>query len=522
MGTIQRAGGTIYIKQASPTAIVEYSTDALQWREIIWPCRIKNLSPSETTLLVILFETDITLTSTSHYFICDSEWIQIGDRCLRPNGTRPTITIKGITNYLGLINNGNIQTSADGKSNIYIYNLFVHSDSSTIDNDFIYGGGWVGQSGFALNASSNVIRNCSSDGWIYNGGGIMGSQAARLGEMIIENCSSSGNIMQGGGIVGGAAGVYGTIHIRRCYSTGNIEVGGGIVGSSAVMYNPSTMIVEDCYSLGDISTGGGIVGPFCGLNGAVSPIISRCYSRGNIQTPDSGGIIGSTYDNRVIQLQNCYSFGTIADYSGGIIVPGTSANVSHCYAANGDWKDMIANNSLQYTPNSTGYGTIWSQPNGSDRPYILSYMHSADSPYSLCPTDTAQSTIMAGEYTTGAVVSGYTHKILQINNEAPSTFSSISINESSGSIITNADTPPDDYDIYIYSTKNPYSITRYTLTVTSNMTDCCAKIPTGLPFSTRADILIGNILNTGIATPIRYASYEAYMKKRIAAASRRV
>ncbi len=43
-----------------------------------WPCTIVNSAPAQATLLTVSFDTDITLTAVNQFFICGSEWIQIG------------------------------------------------------------------------------------------------------------------------------------------------------------------------------------------------------------------------------------------------------------------------------------------------------------------------------------------------------------------------------------------------------------------------------------------------------------
>ncbi len=535
MGAIEKAGeGTILIRQTGPSAAVEYSiNDGVDWDPVPWPCTVTNTSPA-AGFVIVSFTTDITLTGTNvndQFFICGSDTLQFGDNCLRTNGTRPTITISGANAYPGLVKNGS--DTVDGKGNISIRNLVVNADNSSLANY----SGWIGHPYFGKGTFGSEIIYCASTGIIGSfSGGITGAYtAAQFGRIYIQYCSSEGNIGNScGGIVGPALGYVGresgtgsgVIQIHNCYSKGEIrEDGGGIVGSTAD--SAFELYVEDCYSQGDIlgSGAGGIVGSGCGASGNSIVNITRCYSEGAISGPDTGGIVGAgTYDG--INVVNCYSAGAITGGgAGGILTGGdTSTGVANCYVANDAWDDTAAATALHGVPSPiTGYGTDWIQPNGLGSPYLLSSNHGTPSPYGYCLENVKTANIVAGEATPAAVMSGYTHQILQINSNTPSAYPYITIDPATGAIKTAAETAGRIFIIYVFSHKNPYSVTEWQLTVTEApqpASGCCTPIPAGLDYDVRADMQIGRILNSGIAAPPRYSSYEEYIKKRIAAAAR--
>ena len=84
---------------------------------------------------------------------------------LKPDGTRPVITIDGVTNYPGFIRNG--LNGLNGYNNVYVMNLEIRSAGVT---DLENGGGWFGQGHFGNNttAASNVFVNCHSTGIVTN------------------------------------------------------------------------------------------------------------------------------------------------------------------------------------------------------------------------------------------------------------------------------------------------------------------------------------------------------------------
>ena len=518
--TISAAGGNIYIRQGEYD--VEYSLDEESWYTIYWPCSIENTASDINfeinNIIFVNFTTDITMISTNHYFIVLTGGIIFGNLMLRPDWTRPKITVDGVSNYPGLVQNGD--SNSNGHAFIGIFNLEIEA---TNESSLVVEGGWFAQAHFGGNSDLNIIVNCYTSAPIGdNCGGIAGSNLAKdLGNAQIVGCYTTGTIGENaGGIVGVNAGeLGGNVDIIRCFSTGSIgDSAGGIVGrycGGHGNYNGNTgnIVISECYSTGIISIrAGGIVGMYCGNdgNGNLGTVgIMRSYSNGTIGE-DAGGIVGST-PGGYITVTNCMSTGAISasSFSGGIY--GRSFNFNnqsaqYCYTSGlktgattggiygGSASDILTNSISNYSeennsgtgwtdsnakitllgiPTTTMYGTHWSQPDGFNTHYKLSY--SSFSPYILFFefNDEISETIVAGGQTTPPVGSGFTHKILQINGLMPYNFPELSINANTGVIGTAISQVSRVYEIYIYSTMNPYAVTLFTLTVEGSQAKQC-------------------------------------------------
>jgi hypothetical protein len=526
LGPMSNAGIQVGVGSAIPLYIrqgdenVEYSLDQDNWTEISWPYTINNPS-TEFVLVSVIFTTDITLTSNNQYFIVETGGIQFGDYLLRPDGTRPIITVADSNAYPGLVQNGT--SSSNGHGFIFIMNLEIASRDSTLAEE----GGWFAQAHYGGNAGPNIIANCCTSSPIPNNcGGIAGSNLAKdVGLLQIVGCYTTGTIGENaGGIIGIHAGeLGGTVEIDRCFSTGLIgNSAGGIAGVYCGGHGGQIRILNS-YSTGEISIGGGgIVGMFCSTD-AESQFgrteIYRCYSNGAIGE-DAGGIVGSTpggwsvRTNEVgytIEVTNCFSTGAISSssFSGGIYgrsFKSESQFAKYCYTSGlktGDvtggiyggsasdvltnswnnyseentfgtgWSDITAKEVLIQPPTTTMYGSIWCQPDGYNTPYKLS--SSAFSPYTLTfyENDEITETIVAGGETTGPIASGFTYKLLQVNGLMPSNFPELVINENTGKIRTAITKETKTYEFYIYSTINPYAVTLLTLTVTPSDAKLC-------------------------------------------------
>jgi hypothetical protein len=343
-----RSTGIIYLQQSEND--IQWSTNTLSdWQTIGFPCTlINNAWTQSTSILTVKQYSDLIINSASGYFQMGSEYITF-------DGNGYTITISGLTNYIGLINNGN-NSSGSGKSNITLENLIVNSDnnSSTLAD----GAGWIGQQYFGegtgtLGGIINTANNCINYGNIYGynspyySGGIFGVYAGNnYGTVIVNNCVNYGNVgdnsnYYGGGIFGGYAGNnYGIVTANNCINHGNIgEFSGGIFGSCAGQ-NYGTASSNNCYSTGEISgqNSGGIFGDAAGdTYGTVNA--KNCYSTGDILGQNSGGIFGDNAgkNNGIVSAENCFSTGEISgQYSGGIFgisagYNGT-ANAKKCYS----------------------------------------------------------------------------------------------------------------------------------------------------------------------------------------------
>jgi len=375
----------IYIQQITSSNPVQYQIDTIfgPWTDITsWPVTIANGINVPTSNITVSFTTNITLSNISNYFICGTGHITF-------DGSTNIVNISGITNYLGLIQNGT--NSTNGFSNITVQNCAIVSSGSTIAQN----AGWVCQSYFASNAINNIIDTCSSNGNMdgIGSGGICGSYAGNNSgpntgalQLTIMNCRSSGNI--NGAIVGGICGSFtgassnpptndgNQVAITNCSSTGQIngnasggicgtqpsqttimncssygqitgQDAGGICGSYASTQGLTTIL--NCSSFGDIN--GSNAGGICGSNsGTANPpascqlIIQKCYSVGVINNYGAGGIVGSYFgssSNSTCTIINCYSIGDISgNLTGGIVgfsmgfynVTNASINITNCYS----------------------------------------------------------------------------------------------------------------------------------------------------------------------------------------------
>jgi hypothetical protein len=513
----QPGGTTVYIRQTAVGQIVEYSIDQLTWYELYWYPYI-HIHNSDTSLglLTIEFITDITIDTViganSGYFVCNTDNIQVGSRVLKPDGTRPVITINGITNYAGLIQNGTGGGGGtNGYNNIYVMNLEIRATGGA---HLVNGGGWFGQGHFGNNttASSNVIMNCHSNGPISNNsGGIIGHYC---GPVKCVGCSSVGAIDQhAGGIVGShSPASAGALRCESCWTTGEIgHFAGGITGESS-----GTAVVIYCYSTGAITeNAGGISGHLTGGNGGGAYAVSDCYSTGAISDL-GGGIIGS--DSGAVTIANCYSLGAISATGGGILgrVPGsnsTNKSITNCYTtgttahahsyivanytnvntnltvhlgtitlannyaeaanASAGWNNTRANTVLIGTPASSSapVGAKWVYA-GNNTPYELYMM--GHTPYTRTVVTGAltsptimrlfASSVPAGTSTAPALISGRSYSILQITGGGGGA-GMIAMNATTGVITTTRETATGIYTITLRN-NGSYHITEYELTVT--------------------------------------------------------
>ena len=550
MTSISAYGSTqsLYFKQVSGT--ISYSLDNSSWTAVSsWPVSITNLDSASSAVLNILFTTDLTLTTSTQYFICMTSFLQFGSKTLNSDGSIPKCIVTNVTNYPGLIQNGT--SGANGRANISIVNLGVTASGTTSLGD---DQGWIGQSYFGKGVSGCVITGCYSTGDIVgpNGaGGIVGAYSGTSsGTLRIQGCYSTGAILgYGGGIAGKYTGQGGTVYFVQCFSTGAISgmYSGGISGLYTGSTGGSIQCVA-CYSSGIISGNyaGGILGINAGhTNGTVS--ISYCYSKGAISGSSAGGICGQNVGisaNGVI-ITNSFSTGTIGSTAGGVIGPTTGTyTIQHCYTSgalagatggivgglstepatcysegkhlSSGWNDTNANSVL-----TAGF---WIQPNGINTPYLLpilgystySLTNVTDSSGNVFNTSESES-IQAGETTSAAIVPGYTYSLLTVTP-------GITINSSTGRISTTSSVLEGEYELSIFANSSPsyYVVITYILTI--------ATIPSSVPeniqipnysnISSEQRYLIeqGQYMSTNSSyTSVKqYGSYSEYLKYRMA------
>jgi len=499
-------GTTVYLRQNAVGEPIYHSVDLENWTEAYWVMYVVNSNQSLGSLH-IEFITDITIDTTvggiNGYFICGSDGIQFGSRILKQDGTRPVVTISGITDYPGLIQNGN--SGSNGNSNIYVMNLEIRATGGTT---LVNSGGWLGQAYFGKGTagSNNVVLNCHSTGTTGEGcGGIIGQYA---GPVKCVSCSSSGIIgTYGGGIIGanspstagsivcescwstGVIGAYGggisgqstgTANFANCYSTGNMnQNAGGISGRYSG--SSSGHIISECYSRGAIGDyGGGIIGSECS-----EVVITNCYSVSTIPA-SGGGILGNQVGNTTNKtVSNCYAVGATNHVNGGYIIPGYgdltgAVNVASGVvtlsgnAASTTWSNTTANNSLTGVPISSDapIGVKWVYA-GANTPYEIYAM--GHTPYTrtvVAGTPPAMvrsfsASVVSGDFTrdvSGIITSGRSYALYRITDGVPSSYGGVAINTVNGMIATSRATAPGVYTLTIRNTGS-YHFTIVTLTV---------------------------------------------------------
>jgi hypothetical protein len=523
MSTISAPGGTsVYIRQVpfGFDLYIEYSFDNNIWQKANWPVEVINTNPSEGMLKIEFIKNqignDITFSSliggTNGYFKCSSNNIQFGSTSLRDDGTRPKITIDSFTDYPGLIRN-------DSYSNIYVFNLEVITFSLFTSTTLANNAGWLCQANFGNAATNNYIINCYSDGEITQGsGGIVGAYAANglnarlytIGcsssgiisgegaggiagyncgahngsingpEISIQSCWTTGTIsgLKSGGIIGNYAGYNGgKATITNCYSQGNITgtLTGGIIGYNPGYKGGSSFSVTNCYSEGDITglSSGGICAGCELLADDINGTINNCYTSGDIKgEDDAGGILGYSITSGGsinINISSCYTCGNISGSGEGGITGGTKTIPPNCYSAPG-WNPSKANEYLLGVP-TQAVGDTWVTI-GLGFGYVLRNM--GYSPYSttnISGTNLVRLrsvNLTPGESSTSGIkTTGIFYAILQIGGGDSSSYSSITIDPSTGVISTTTSTAPGTYNLYLYNSGS-YNISQVTFVVNNN------------------------------------------------------
>jgi hypothetical protein len=168
--------------------------------------------------LPILLDANVTLTIAEDLIFTNSNcYFAIRGIGVTIDGNFKKITIKDITNYSGLVNNGNYLGNNEGAiQGSIVKNIGLLSNNSSLKEYC----GWIGQQGYG-NGEGFSITYCYSNGNMTNdgSGGILG-QAYMNGT--ISNCYSLGDISgsRTAGIV--ASSNYEASKIRNCYANGSI------------------------------------------------------------------------------------------------------------------------------------------------------------------------------------------------------------------------------------------------------------------------------------------------------------
>lgn len=281
---------------------------------------------------VLTFINVIPITDVNTYFIIGNNNITINSSDI----TEHNVIITGVSNYLGLVQNG--VYDQNGYLDIIIRNIRMNIISSSLSDNQ----GWICQSHFGIGVYDSQIIDCSSNGSISGDscGGIAGSNFYGY----INNCYSTGSISGNhcGGIIGSNANDSASENIEclieNSYSSGIISGidCGGIFGFYANNGSTGGCKALNCYSSGAISgiNSGGIFSSQTNNASSVNGycIAENCYSAGLISGAQTGGIFGfgANYEgNGYCEAVNCYSLGDInSDLSGGIFGLGANSNAS--------------------------------------------------------------------------------------------------------------------------------------------------------------------------------------------------
>jgi hypothetical protein len=425
------SNNNIYIKQLtngniywSTTNNSANDTTTGTWEQINtavdWQVKLENTNttPNETNRLVVTFLTNITISHANNYFIIGSHYVSV-------DGGNKTVTVSGVTDYPGLIQNG-VPNVANGFSNITVTNINTQITGTTT---LAFRAGYICQSYFCTGSSGiNTISNCTNIGPVSanDAGGIAGYAFAQAssGTNTISNCTNSGPVSGGsaGGIAGGAfassAQEDRTNTISNCTNSGPISgnYAGGIAGNSFA-YNAAsvgTNTITNCTNSGTISGygAGGIAGPNFAYNSKSgrTNTITNCTNSGTISGSNAGGIAGNNFasgaqNGSTNTISNCTNSGPISGYgAGGIAGPNFALNsagtnkIKNCYTTNGNigvspsytekthrgpWSTATSLTILSFVQvQNNAYIWAYQKVNGVDKlnsPFLL---------YSLNPTNT--------------------------------------------------------------------------------------------------------------------------------------
>lgn len=250
-------------------------TNGSVWNTITSPYKLisfATLITSNTTIdqtwisnhinnLPILLDSNVTITIAEDLTFNDANmYFAIRNTGVTIDGNGKTISLNNITNYSGLVNNGDYlgQYGIGGYPGSIVKSIGVISNNSTLKEYC----GWIGQKSYG-NGAGFSITNCYSTGNMINNGS--------------------------GGILGNAF-MNGTI--SNCYSLGNIS-GNYAAGIAATMNNTASKI-NNCYSNGAISgtNTNGICRPDMMMGGTG---FTNCYvSNGTFNPTDANNNLTGT------------------------------------------------------------------------------------------------------------------------------------------------------------------------------------------------------------------------------------
>jgi hypothetical protein len=260
LGAVSANGATeaIYLRMSS--TIMEYSIGSLTapsgtWSTLPWPVLITNSNPTPGLGSVLRVVATQALTMSTTTGGAASGFFYTGSQYITFDGAGNTITISGITSYLGFIQNGT--STLNGYANISVQNFIIPANTS----DLSMYAGWLCQSYFGNGVSGNAISGCTNNAAIsgYIVGGIAGSYAGSNsgGSITFTNCTNNGTISveNSGGVAGGLVGANsGLATFTGCVNNGTITANyvGGIVGYNCGQQGSAT--ITDCVNNGNTAT----------------------------------------------------------------------------------------------------------------------------------------------------------------------------------------------------------------------------------------------------------------------------
>jgi hypothetical protein len=324
MSTISSSGTFTY----SNTSSFSYGgTISLVNSQISWPITI-------SAGVTVTFGSDLTLTSTSQYFIIGGENVTI-------DGANYLLdfTPLGETNYDGLVKNGT--STESGYNNCVVKNICCIN--TTVTNLV---GSYITKLSFGKNATGCIITNCGVVSSV-----IYSSMCAAESNYSISNCYCIFNEQLNTNI-GVICDMNHTGDISNCYVICGENLKSGICGLNQLGN------ITNCY----VICGGSIV--VAGIaGGAGSGTISYCYviCCGYISNYGITSRTGAT-------VTNCYvSYNTIGD-SNNIFAPNGST-ISNCASSQ--------SSTPSWTSTGAGYlnntGSVWTNldPTTNKTPWLL-------------------------------------------------------------------------------------------------------------------------------------------------------
>lgn len=252
-GILTGTNGSVWNTFTSPYKLIAFATSITSNTTID-----QTWINSHINNLPILLNNNVTITIAENLIFSDvNMYFAIRGTGVTIDGNGKTVTLSNITNYRGLVNNGNyLGANVSAFTGSIVKSIGVISNSSTLKQYC----GWIGQQGYG-NGAGFSITNCYSTGDMTNDGS--------------------------GGILGSAF-MNGTI--SNCYSLGNIS--GNYSAGIAATINSTASKITNCYANGIISgtNANGICEPdidMMGMGGGVS--FTNCYT--------SNGIFNTTNAN---------------------------------------------------------------------------------------------------------------------------------------------------------------------------------------------------------------------------------